>query len=129
MYKTLFILENEDDMMMVQIYVDDIIFGGTSEKLVQNFVKHGGRIEFKEARTPMSTTTKIGKDEDGEDVDVKLYRGMIGSLLYLTASRPDLCFSVGVVLVIRPNQNSPIFKLKKILRYCQGNCQSGDLLL
>ncbi|CAA7042069.1 unnamed protein product [Microthlaspi erraticum] len=124
-------------MMMVQIYEDDIIFGGTSEKLVQNFVKSMtkefkmsmvGELKYflglqvnqteegifisqstyaknllvkfglekcKEARTPMSTTTKIGKDEHGEDVDVKLYRGMIGSLLYLTASRPDLCFSVG----------------------------------
>ncbi|CAA7060921.1 unnamed protein product [Microthlaspi erraticum] len=37
--KTLFTLEKKNEMMMVQIYVDDIIFGGTSEKLVENFVK------------------------------------------------------------------------------------------
>ncbi|CAA7026580.1 unnamed protein product [Microthlaspi erraticum] len=137
--QNLFTLEKKNEMMMVQIYVDDIIFGGTSEKLVENFVKSMtkefkmsmvGELKYflglqvnqtekgifisqstyaknllvkfgldkcKEARTPMSTTTKIGKDEQGEDVDVKLYRGMIGSLLYLTASRPDLSFSVGCV--------------------------------
>ncbi|CAA7013023.1 unnamed protein product [Microthlaspi erraticum] len=111
--KTLFTLEKKNEMMMVQIYVDDIIFGGTSEKLVENFVKSMtkefkmsmvGELKYflglqvnqtekgifisqntyaknllvkfgldkcKEARTPMSTTTKIGKDEQGEDVDAK----------------------------------------------------------
>ena len=44
--------------------------------------------------TPMNTTTTLDKDEDGNSVDTKLYRGMIGSLLYLTASRPDIMFSV-----------------------------------
>ena len=44
----------------------------------------------------MSSTNKSYKDEEGEPVDTKLYRGMIGSLLYLTASRPDLSLSVGI---------------------------------
>ena len=44
--------------------------------------------------TPMSTSCKLDKDEKGKKVDLKLYRGMIGSLLYLTASRPNIVFSV-----------------------------------
>ena len=43
----------------------------------------------KTANTPMSTTTKLSRDDDGKPVDEKLYRARIGSLLYLTASRPD----------------------------------------
>ena len=46
------------------------------------------------AKTPMSTTTKLDKDEKGKCVDIKTYRGMIESLLYLTTSRPDIMFSV-----------------------------------
>ena len=42
----------------------------------------------------MSTTTKLDKDEKGKEVDIKIYRGMIRSLLYLTASRLDIMFSV-----------------------------------
>jgi len=42
----------------------------------------------------MSSTTKLDKEENGKNVDIKQYRGMIGSLRYLTASRPDIMFSV-----------------------------------
>ena len=42
----------------------------------------------------MSPTTKLDIDEKGKDVNQKLYRGMIGSLFYLTASRPEIMFSV-----------------------------------
>ena len=48
----------------------------------------------KEIDTPMATNGNLDKDEKGKDVEVKRYRGMIGSLLYLTASRPDIIFSV-----------------------------------
>ena len=42
----------------------------------------------------MNSITKLDKDENGKNIDIKQYRGMIGSLLYLTASRPDIMFSV-----------------------------------
>ena len=45
------------------------------------------------AKTPMPTATKLDQDESGKKVDITSYRGMIGSLLYLTASRPDIMFS------------------------------------
>ena len=44
----------------------------------------------------MSTSVKLGHDPTGKSVDKILYRSMIGSLLYLTASRPDIAFSVEV---------------------------------
>ncbi|GJZ27092.1 uncharacterized mitochondrial protein-like protein [Tanacetum coccineum] len=46
------------------------------------------------ACTPMETQKLLLKDEDGEEVDVHLYRSMIGSLMYLTSSRPDIIFAV-----------------------------------
>ena len=50
--------------------------------------------EAKESKNPMSTTIKIEKDKKGKSIECKLYRGMIGYLLYLTVSRPDIHFSV-----------------------------------
>ena len=52
--------------------------------------------ETKIIDTPIGTTTKLDKDEAGSLVNDTKYRGMIGSLLYLTASRPDIMFSVGL---------------------------------
>jgi len=45
------------------------------------------------AKTPMSTATKLDEDKPGKKVDITMYRGMIGSLLYLTASRPYIMFA------------------------------------
>ena len=50
--------------------------------------------DCKEMNTPMHPTCTLSKEDQGSKVDQKLYRGMIGSLLYLTASRPDIMFSV-----------------------------------
>jgi hypothetical protein len=52
--------------------------------------------ELKHISTPMSTAMSLGPDEDGEDVDQREYRSMIGFLLYLTATRPDIQFIVGL---------------------------------
>ncbi|GKE49201.1 hypothetical protein Tco_1480459 [Tanacetum coccineum] len=49
---------------------------------------------IKTATTPITSNKPLVKDEDGVDVDVHIYRSMIGSLMYLTASRPDIMFAV-----------------------------------
>ena len=49
---------------------------------------------FKLSKNPMSTITNLNKDENGKPVDEKQFRGMIKSLLYLTASRPDIMFAI-----------------------------------
>ncbi|MBN8147891.1 hypothetical protein J0J24_24455, partial [Vibrio vulnificus] len=48
---------------------------------------------WKPMDTPMASTAKLDKDEKGQPVNQRLYRGMIGSLLYLAASRPDIMFA------------------------------------
>ncbi|GJT75572.1 putative ribonuclease H-like domain-containing protein [Tanacetum coccineum] len=89
--KTLFIKRHKGDILLVQVYVDDIIFGSTKKELCNAFEKF---TEVKTASTPMETQKPLLKDEDGEEVDVHMYRSMIGSLMYLTSSRPDIMFAV-----------------------------------
>ncbi|GJW62643.1 putative ribonuclease H-like domain-containing protein [Tanacetum coccineum] len=136
--KTLFIKRIKSDILLVQVYVDDIIFGSTKKELCNDFEKlmhkkfqmsSMGELTFflglqvtqkhdgifisqdkyveeilkkfgfstvKTASTPMETSKPLLKDAEAEDVDVHLYRSMIGSLMYLTASRPDisLCYVI-----------------------------------
>ncbi|GAB2299212.1 hypothetical protein Dimus_038552 [Dionaea muscipula] len=63
-------------------------------KYLKDLLKKYGLHDAKPYDTPMPTRGKIHSDEKGNKVDEKLYRGMIGSLFYLTASRPDIMFSV-----------------------------------
>ena len=53
--------------------------------------------------TPISPSTKLVMDDGSPSVEEKLYRGMIGSLLYLTASKPDIVFSVGLCARFQSN--------------------------
>ncbi|GJQ96821.1 retrovirus-related pol polyprotein from transposon TNT 1-94 [Tanacetum coccineum] len=129
--KTLFIKKDKGDILLVQVYVDDIIFGSTKKSLCTEFeglmhkkfqMSSMGELTFflglqvmqrddgifisqdkyvadilkkfdfssvKTASTPIETNKALLKDEEAEDVDVHLYRSMIGSLMYLTASRPS----------------------------------------
>ncbi|GJX53544.1 retrovirus-related pol polyprotein from transposon TNT 1-94 [Tanacetum coccineum] len=133
---TLFTKKKSSNLIIVQIYVDDIIFGLTCQdmcdefakimhdefdmsmmgelnfffglqikqikddiffnqsKYIKEMLKKFGLKDSKPMKTPMSSDTKLTKDEECESVDSTKYRGMIGSLLYLTASRPDIMFSV-----------------------------------
>ena len=61
---------------------------------MKDLLKRFGIDDSKTKSTQMNTITKLDKDEKGNEVDIKMYRGMIDSLLYLTASRPDIIFSV-----------------------------------
>jgi reverse transcriptase-like protein len=158
--KTLFLLRRGKDLLVVQIYVDDIIFGGTSHDLVARFAddmsrefemsmmgelnfflglqikqhKDGiflhqakytrdllKRFEMREAKplsTPMATTTALDADEDGEPVDQKEFRSMIGSLLYLTATRPDIHFAVCLCARFQASpRTSHRQAVKRIMRY------------
>ncbi|VVA37100.1 PREDICTED: ribonuclease H [Prunus dulcis] len=80
----------------------------------------------KPVTNPMSTTTKLHKDLTGKDVDQTLCRSMIGSLLYLTASKPDLSFSVGVCARFRScPKESHLLAVKRIIRYVSGTLKYG----
>ncbi|GKD68133.1 putative ribonuclease H-like domain-containing protein [Tanacetum coccineum] len=136
--KTLFIKKDKNDIMLVQVYVDDIIFGSTKrswcdefealmksrfqmssmgeltfflglqvkqkedgifisqDKYVAEILKKIDFVSVKTASTPIETQKSLTKDKEAADVDVHRYRSMIGSLMYLTASRPDIMFAVCV---------------------------------
>ena len=68
----------------------------SQEKYARNIVKKFGLDSKKHASTPMSSSTKLNLDPSRVKVSPTLYRSIIGSLLYLTASRSDIAFSVGV---------------------------------
>ncbi|GKB73243.1 putative ribonuclease H-like domain-containing protein [Tanacetum coccineum] len=90
---TLFIRRDKGDILLVQVYVDDIIFGFTKKLLCTEFEKMMNK-KFQMSSMGELTFFLGLQDEDGEEVDVHLYRSMIGSLKYLTSSRPDIMFAV-----------------------------------
>ncbi|GJZ49199.1 retrovirus-related pol polyprotein from transposon TNT 1-94 [Tanacetum coccineum] len=73
--------------------MEDGIFFNQS-KYIKEMLKKFSLEDSKPMKTPMSSDTKLMKDEECESVDSTKYRGMIGSLLYLTENRPDIMFSV-----------------------------------
>ncbi|GKB24965.1 putative ribonuclease H-like domain-containing protein, partial [Tanacetum coccineum] len=137
--KTLFIRRDKGNILLVQVYVDDIIFGSTKKSLCTEFEKmmhkkfqmsSMGELTFflglQTASTPIETQKLLLKDEDGEEVDVHLYRSMIGLLMYLTFSRPDIIF---VVCACARYQVIPkvshLHAVKRIFRYLKGQLKLG----
>jgi hypothetical protein len=76
--------------------------------------------------TPMTTSCKLNKDDDAPEIDQTMYRSMIGSLLYLTASRPDIMQVVGLVGRFQSNpKETHVLAVKRIFRYLQGTIDYG----
>ncbi|GKE65675.1 putative ribonuclease H-like domain-containing protein, partial [Tanacetum coccineum] len=166
--KTLFIKKDKGDILLVQVYVDDIIFGSTKKSLCDEFeglmhkrfqMSSMGELTFflglqvqqkedgifisqdkyvakilkkfdfatvKTASTPIETNKALVKDEEAEAVDVHLYRSMIGSLMYLTASRPDIMFVVCACARFQVTpKTSHINVVKRIFRYLKGQPKLG----
>ncbi|GKB59486.1 putative ribonuclease H-like domain-containing protein [Tanacetum coccineum] len=166
--KTLFIKKDKGDILLVQVYVDDIIFGSTKKSLCDEFeglmhkrfqMSSMGELTFflglqvqqkkdgifisqdkyvadilkkfdfatvKTASTPMEPNKALIKDEEADSVDVHLYRSMIGSLMYLTASRPDIMFVVCACarFQVTPKM-SHLHAVKRIFRYLKGQPKLG----
>ena len=165
---TLFIRKVKENVILVQIYVDDIIFGSTDEKLCKKFSKlmsdkyemslmgeltYFLGLQVKQTKdgifinqekyvkdllnkfdmnqcssmkTPMAPPVKLDADTDGKSVNVTTYRGMIGSLLYLTASRPDIMFSTCLCARYQANpKESHLIAVKRIFRYLKGTPSLG----
>ncbi|GKA10534.1 uncharacterized mitochondrial protein-like protein [Tanacetum coccineum] len=156
------------DIFLVQVYVDDIIFGSIKKELFIAFEKlmyekfqtsSNGELTFflglqvqqkkdgifisqdkyvveilkkfwfkevKTASTPMETQKPLLKDEDGEEVDVHMYRSMIGSLMYLTSSRPYIMFTVCACARYQVNPKvSHLHAVKRIFRHFKGQLKLG----
>ena len=98
----------------------------SQEKYARNIVKKFGLDSKKHASTPMSSSTKLNVDSSEVEVSPTLYRSIIGSLLYLTVSRPDIAFSVGVCVRYQAApKESHLTAVKRIIRYINGNPDYG----
>nr|GEY46501.1 retrovirus-related Pol polyprotein from transposon TNT 1-94 [Tanacetum cinerariifolium] len=159
---------NDNDLLLVQIYVDDIIFAASTPELCDLFanlmcskfkMSMMGKISFflrlqisqsprgifinqskyaleslnkysfkscDPVDTPMVEKSKLDKDKEGKAVDPSYYRGMIGTLLYLTASRPDLQFAIYMCTryQARPTEKH-VHAVKRIFRYLRGIVHRG----
>jgi hypothetical protein len=166
--KSLFTLNHGTNFLLVQIYVDHIIFGGSSHTLVFRFqkmmksefqmsmmgeltfflgiqekqtkqgtfvhqakymndlMKKFNMAELKPVSTPMSTTMSLGPDEDGKAVDQREYMSMIGFLLYLTATRSDIQFVVGLCAYFQASPHSSHrTAVQRIFRYLKHTPEFG----
>ncbi|GJX85517.1 putative ribonuclease H-like domain-containing protein [Tanacetum coccineum] len=166
--KTLFIKKDKKDIILVQIYVDDIIFGSTKkswsdefealmkgrfqmsamgeltfflglqvkqshegifisqDKYVAEILKKFDFESVKSAITPMETKAPLAQDEGGPDVDLHLYRSMIGCLMYLTASRPDIMYAVCACSRFQVTPKvSHLYAVKRIFKYIKGKPKLG----
>ncbi|GJZ52578.1 putative ribonuclease H-like domain-containing protein [Tanacetum coccineum] len=140
--KTLFIKKKKSDIMLVQVYVDDIIFGSTKKSMCTEFedcmhkrfqMSSMGELTFflglqsiRTTTTPIESNKPLVKDEYGEDVDVHVYKSMIGSLMYLTASRPDIMFAVCACARFQVTPKaSHLNAVKRIFRYLKHQPKLG----
>jgi hypothetical protein len=158
--KTLFTLNHDTDFLLVQIYVDDIIFGDSSHSLMSRFqemmesefqmsmmgeltfflgiqvkqtkqgtfvhqakytkdlMKKFNMAELKTVSTPLSSAALLGPDEDGDTMDQREYMSMIGFLLYLTVTRPDIQFAVGLCACFQSSPcSSHRMTVQRVFRY------------
>nr|GEY19766.1 uncharacterized mitochondrial protein AtMg00810-like [Tanacetum cinerariifolium] len=142
--KTLFLKKNKRDIILVQVYMDDIIFGSTKkarclqvqqrpdgifinqDKYVQETLNKFDLGSVRTATTPYEAPKPKSKNESDSLVNIHLYRSMIGSLMYLTASRPDIMFAVSAC---SRNQVTPttlnLEAVKKIFKYLKGQPKLG----
>nr|GEX81835.1 uncharacterized mitochondrial protein AtMg00810-like [Tanacetum cinerariifolium] len=162
--QTLFIKRQRGNFILVQIYMDDIIFESSNPQLCREFealmhenfqmstmgelsfflgllvlqkedgiflsqdkyvgdiLKKFRYLKVRSANTPMDKENPWGKDGTRKDVELHLYRSMIGSLMYLTASRPDIMFAV---CAYARHQVTPkechLHAVKRIFRYLKGH--------
>ncbi|CAM8940743.1 unnamed protein product [Rhodiola kirilowii] len=99
------------------IQKDDGIFISQS-KYAKNLIKKFDLEKASHKRTPAATHLKITNDDAGTKVDQTMYMSMIGSLLYLTASRPDIAYAVGVCARYQADaKESHLLQVKRIIKY------------
>jgi Reverse transcriptase (RNA-dependent DNA polymerase) len=95
-------------------------------KYAKELVKKFDIDDCKTSKTPMAVDANLGVDEGGRSTDIHQYRAMIGSLLYLMASRPDITFYVCLCARYQANpKESHLVALKRILRYVKGTLNLG----
>ncbi|GJT76369.1 retrovirus-related pol polyprotein from transposon TNT 1-94 [Tanacetum coccineum] len=165
---TLFTRQAGNNLLLVQIYVDDIIFASTNTAMCNEFsnqmttkfkmsmmgqmsfllglqisqsprgifinqskyafeiVKKYGLHTTDSVNTPLVEKRKLDEDLQGKQIDATLYRSMIGSLMYLTSSRPDLIYAVCLCARYQAKPTEKHLQaVKRIFRYLKGTINMG----
>ncbi|KAK4399803.1 Retrovirus-related Pol polyprotein from transposon RE2 [Sesamum angolense] len=165
---TLYIKSQGNDTLIVSLYVDDLIYTGNNEKMIQDFkedmmktfeMSDLGLMHFflgieinqekeeificqrkytetllkkfkmescKTVTTPLVTGEKYQKEDRSQKVDGSMYRSLIGSLLYLTATRPDIMFATSLLSRFMQSPSQVNYgAAKRILRYLRGTKDFG----
>ncbi|GJS14485.1 putative ribonuclease H-like domain-containing protein [Tanacetum coccineum] len=124
--KTLFIKKDKGDILLVQVMQrDDGIFI-SQDKYVADILKKFDFVTIKTTSTPIKTHKALLKDVEDEDVDVHLYRSMIGSLMYLSASSPDIMVVICACARFQVTPKvSHLHVVKSIFRYLKGQPKLG----
>ncbi|GJW67874.1 putative ribonuclease H-like domain-containing protein [Tanacetum coccineum] len=126
--QTLFIKSQKGHILLVQIYVQQRKKGIfiSQDKYVHQILRKFNYTDVKSASTPTDLEKPLVKDADADDVDEHLYRSMIGSLMYLTASRPDIMFAVCACARFQVSpKTSHLLAVKRIFRYLKGKPSLG----
>ncbi|GJT39011.1 retrovirus-related pol polyprotein from transposon TNT 1-94 [Tanacetum coccineum] len=124
--QTLFIKKQKGDILLIQVtQKEDGIFIN-QDKYVAEILKKFNYTNVKSASTLVDLEKPLVKDGDADDVDVHLYRSMIGSLMYLTASKPDIMLAVCACarFHVAP-KTSHLLAIKRIFRYLKGKPTLG----
>ncbi|GJZ04770.1 putative ribonuclease H-like domain-containing protein, partial [Tanacetum coccineum] len=136
--QTLFIKKQKGDILLVSSMGELTFFLGlqvqqkedgifiSQDKYVAEIFKKFNYSDVKSALTPVDLEKPLVKDGDADNVDVHLYRSMIGSLMYLTASRLDIMFAVCACARFQVTpKTSHLLAVKRIFRYLKGKLTLG----
>eukprot|EP00253_Pinus_taeda_P015824 PITA_15824 len=119
--RNLYIKIDNDKLLILVVYVDDIIFGSNEEAISQNFALVMQK-EFEMSLLGSSLST----NDDSAAVHQPTCRSIIGSLLYLTGTRPDIMHAVGIVGRFQANpKEAHLQAVKRIFKYLQGTQNYG----
>jgi hypothetical protein len=164
----LYVKVDRNNILIIEVYVDDIIFGSDDDRMSKKFSQDMqnefemsllGELTFflglhisqldegifisqtkyikemlkkfrmedcKPVSTPMVTGCKLRKDDESKEADQRLYRSMIGNLLYVTTSRPDVMQVVGQVARFQATpKETHVLVVKRIFRYLKGTTEFG----
>eukprot|EP00253_Pinus_taeda_P018666 PITA_18666 len=137
---TVYIKEKDGKILIVVLYVDDVIFTGievdqnekgifiSQARYVNQVLSSFSMKECKAAITPTVMGLKLSREDSSKDFDPSLYKSIVGSLMYLKATRPDIMYAVSLISRFMERPKEAHWQVaKRILRYVKGTKMFGIL--